>query len=95
MDENQAKLIEKLQKDVESWKTLKCDGVHEYTIKKMLGFSRATYYRRKKALSALMRGALVPSRRPKRLRAKSWGEPQLDLILRIRMENSTYGMARI
>ncbi|MDR1235640.1 MAG: hypothetical protein LBJ96_01395 [Holosporaceae bacterium] len=86
-DEKRKKLIEKFEKDVEARETLKREGVHEHTIKKTLGFSRSTYFRRKRALSALIRGAEVPSRRPKRLRAVSWGEPQLELILQIRREN--------
>ncbi|MDR1235544.1 MAG: integrase core domain-containing protein, partial [Holosporaceae bacterium] len=66
-----------------------------YTIKKTLRFSRSTYFRRKKALSALIGGAEIPSRRPKRLRAVSWGEPQLEQILQIRRKNPTYGKAKI
>jgi hypothetical protein len=63
---------------------VKREGVHEHTRKKTLGFSRATYFCRKRALSALIGGAEMRSRRPKRLRTASWGEPQLELILQIR-----------
>jgi hypothetical protein len=59
-DEKRRKLIEKFGKDVEAWEALKREGVHEHTIKKTLGFSRSTYFRRKKALSALIGGAEIP-----------------------------------
>ncbi|MDR1236483.1 MAG: hypothetical protein LBJ96_05780 [Holosporaceae bacterium] len=58
-NEKRAKLIEKFGKDVEAWEALKREGVHEHTIKKTLGFSRSTYFRRKRALSALIRGAEI------------------------------------
>jgi hypothetical protein len=42
-----------------------------------------------------MQGVSAPSRRPKRLSTKKWGEPQLDLTLQIRTENPNYDKPKI
>jgi predicted DNA-binding transcriptional regulator AlpA len=94
-DEKQIELIKSVRSDIDRWEKLKKQGVHGYTIQQVTGISRATYYRRKKALPALMRDVRPPTKRPKRLRIKGWGEPELDLILQIRTANPTYGKKKI
>ena len=77
------------------WEILILEGVREKVAQQILGFSRATYYRMKKILKDLEKGISPPSKRPKKLNKPRWGEAELQLVLRIRRENLTYGKEKI
>jgi hypothetical protein len=90
-----AELIEQTQKLVNDWDTLKNQGVDVETLQKTLGFSRATYYRKRKLLQNLLMGIMPPSKRPKNIRRACWTEAQEALVLKLRQENPTYGKQKI
>jgi putative transposase len=75
---------------------LKASKVPDHEIAKITGISRATYYRRKKALSIYgISGLKRRSNKPKTLRTSKIPQTALDLILKIRGANPTYGKAKI
>jgi putative transposase len=85
----------KYEKPVKLWKKLKSEGVSDQTCQDTLGLSRATYYRYKAHLSALSKGILPPTKKPKTPRKPMWGESEKQLVLKLRRENPTYGKAKI
>jgi len=85
----------KYEKQVNHWKKLKSEGVTDSTCQEVVGISRATYYRYDKRLCEFAKGILPPSKRPKSLRKPLWGESEMQLVLRLRRENPTYGKAKI
>lgn len=85
----------KYEDKVHRWEKLAEEGVSKETAQEILGFSRATYYRMKKILKDLEKGISPPSKRPKKLNKPRWGEVELQLVLRVRRENSTYGKEKI
>jgi transposase InsO family protein len=95
LDERLSELIERTKKGIDLWEALKQRGCPEKEIQRITGISRATFFRRKKALGDLMRGVWPPTTRPKRPRIRCWREPQIDLVLKIRNENPTYGRKKI
>lgn len=80
---------------VSLWETLKTAGNEAGLCAQVSGISRATYYRRKKALEALNKGITPPSKRPHRVNTPRWGEAARQQVLRLRRENPTYGKAKI
>lgn len=80
---------------VKRWEKLKSENVSDVTCQDICGISRATYYRHKKILSDLEKGISPPSKKPKTLNKPRWGEAELQLILKIRRENPTYGKEKI
>ncbi|GHT94685.1 hypothetical protein FACS1894122_11550 [Alphaproteobacteria bacterium] len=81
---------------IANWEALKERGGGEKFAQKTLGISRATYYRRKKALACMLQGTWKPSsRHPKHTRMRCWGEHQRELVLKIRRENPTYSKRKI
>jgi Fe2+ or Zn2+ uptake regulation protein len=81
---------------IADWERLKERSGGEKIAQERLEISRATYYRRKKALADMLQGTWMPSsRRPKHTRMRCWGEHQRELILKIRQENPTYGKRKI
>lgn len=85
----------KYEEKVGKWEKLISEGVSYITAKEILGFSRATYYRMKKILKNLEKGIAPPSKRPRKLNKPRWGEAELQLVLRIRRDNPTYGKEKI
>lgn len=85
----------KYEDKVHRWEKLAEEGVSKETAQEILEFSRATYYRMKKILKDLEKGISPPSKRPKKLNKPRWGEVELQLVLRVRRENSTYGKEKI
>src|SRR6266496_3083941 len=83
----------KYENPVKNWKKLKTEGVSDKTCQELVGISRSTYHRYKSRLSELTKGILPPSKKPKSLRKPHWGESEMQLVLRIRRENPTYGKA--
>lgn len=85
----------KYEHKVNRWQKLRSEGVSYKTAQEILGFSRATYYRMKNILKDLEKGISPPSKRPKKVNKPRWGEAELQLVLTIRRENSTYGKEKI
>jgi transposase len=84
------------QKLVGDWETLKSRKVPDYEIARITGISRATYYRRKKALQILgIKGLQRKSTRPTTFRRSKIPIETINTILAIRKENPTYGKAKI
>jgi putative transposase len=80
---------------VEQWDRYKKKGISEGVISEFLGISRATYYRYKKHLRNLEQGILPVSQKPKNLRKSSITQEVKDTVLKLRLENQTYGKAKI
>lgn len=85
----------KYEPDVKRWELLRAQEMTYKVCQDATGICRATYYRYKKRLKDLSNGILPPSRRPKNLRKPRWGQPEMQLVLRIRRENPTYGKEKI
>ena len=85
----------KYELPVRRWQQLKYEGVSDATCQKILGVSRATYYRYKKRLRDLAKGVVPDSKRPKCLRKPLWGESEKQVVLRLRRANPTYGKAKL
>ena len=84
------------QKLLGDWELLKARKVPDKEIAKITGISRATYYRRKKALSSLgIKGLQRKSTKPKTFRTSKIPIETINQILAIRKENLTYGKAKI
>ncbi|GHT94874.1 hypothetical protein FACS1894122_11920 [Alphaproteobacteria bacterium] len=94
-EKKRAELIERTEKFLSDWESLKQRGIDVKTLQKTLGFSRATYYRKRKLLQDLRNGIEPPSKRPKNIRRACWTEAQEGLVLKIRQENPTYGKQKI
>ena len=85
----------KYERHVKKWKTLKKAGVCDKTCAQILEFSRASYYRYQRRLEKLKKGLFPPSKRPKTFRKALWKEQDIALVLKLRLENPTYGKAKI
>lgn len=78
------------------WDLLKKRRVPDSEIAKITGISRATYYRRKKKITEYGISALKnKSTKPKLTRKSKISQSTVDLILKLRKENPTYGKAKI
>lgn len=83
-------------KTLHDWDKLKEKGLSDKECQEITGISRATFYRRKKALQTFgTKGLLNRSKRPKSFRKSQIPQKIHDLILHIRLENPTYGKAKI
>ncbi len=76
----------KYEKQVRYWKKLKSEDVSTPICQEVVGMSRATFYRYRRHLNNLEKGILPPSKKPKTLRKASWGEAEIQLVLRLRRE---------
>lgn len=85
----------KYEDKVYRWEKLASEGLSIETAQEILGFSRASYYRMKKILKDIEKGISPPSKRPKKLNKPRWGEAELQLVLKVRRENLTYGKEKI
>lgn len=78
------------------WEILKARGVPDHEIAKVTGISRATYYRRKKALATYgLAGLKRRSTRPKQVRKSAIPPSTMALIKQLRHQNPTYGKNKI
>lgn len=93
--ENLDKIRILFEKEVRHWAMLKAQGVEDKVCQKVIGISRATYYRYRKTLENLQKGIFPPSKRPKNLNKPRWGKTEIDLVLKIRQENPTFGKDKI
>lgn len=85
----------KYEDKVYRWEKLASEGIKKEIMQEILGFSRSSFYKMKKTLKALEKGISPPSKRPKKVNKPRWGEAELQLVLRIRRENLTYGKEKI
>lgn len=85
----------KYQDVVIKWRKLKKEGVSDKFAQEIMGMSRSSYFRSQAVLKNLEKGILPLSKRPKKSRQPRWGKLELDLILKIRKENPTYGKQKI
>ena len=83
------------EKLVEKWDKFKKEGLTDKVTAKFAEISRATYYRAKKQLQKIRQGYVPPSKRPKRLNKPRWGEKEMQLVLRLRRADPTYGKFKI
>jgi putative transposase len=84
------------QKILGDWELLKSKGLKDSEIQRITGFSRATYYRRRKRLELLgFKGLQDLSKRPRIFRKSNLSPNVLDLTLKIRHENPNYGKGKI
>lgn len=80
---------------VKKYQLLRDEDIDHKTCYILSGISRATFYRYKKILEDLKNGILPPSKKPKQVRKKNWGEREIQLVLKIRRDNPTYGKSKI
>ena len=79
-----------------NWDKLKEKGLKDKECQEITGISRATYYRRKKALKIYgIKGLKKRSSRPKQMRKSEISEEIRSFILKIRKDSPTYGKAKI
>lgn len=84
------------QKLLGDWELLKSRGISDHEIAKITGISRATYYRRKKAISQYgVIGLKRKTTKPKTFRQSKIPQTTLELILKLRLENTSYGKYKI
>jgi len=86
---------QKYQQQVQRWERLRSEGVSLKLTQEIAQISRATYYRHKQILHNLNKGIFPLSKKPRRLNKPKWGEAQMQLVLQIRRQSSTYGKAKI
>lgn len=78
------------------WDLLKSRGIKDSEIAVITGISRSTYYRRKKSIKTYgIKGLEYRSRKPHNKRQSKVPAAHKDMILKIRLENPTYGKAKI
>lgn len=88
--------IKERQKLLGNWEILKSRKVPDQEIARVTGISRATYYRRKKALRTLgIKGLKRKSTKPKTFRTSKIPIETTNTILSIRKDNPTYGKFKI
>lgn len=83
------------ERRVKHYETLHGQGVDHTTIHQIVGISRATYYRHKRILRDLSNHILPPSKKPKTVRSRRWGEAEKQLVLKIRRAHPDYGREKI
>jgi putative transposase len=78
------------------WERLKRFKVPDADIACITGISRATFYRRKRALGTYgTQGLARRSTRPRRIRQSAVPQAVRDLVLRLRRQHPTYGKAKL
>ena len=88
--------IKERQKLLGDWELLKKRKVPDREIAKITGISRASFYRRKKAIRNYgLSGLKRRSTRPKTFRISKIPQSTIDLIVKLRQENPTYGKAKL
>jgi transposase len=78
------------------WQKLKAHNVPERDIAQITNISRATFYRYQKQIKTYgLKGLERRSKRPKTFRSSKIALEEINLILKLRRENRTYGKAKI
>lgn len=95
-EENIDPVILDIRNKVKTWQKLKSHKVPERDISKITDMSRASFYRRKKAIDSFgLKGLERKSKRPKSFRTSKIPNELVELILKLRLANPTYGKAKI
>lgn len=95
-EENIDPAILEIKNKVKTWEKLKSHNVPERDISKITGISRASFYRYKKAIDSFgLKGLERRSRRPKSFRTSKIANETIELILKLRLADPTYGKAKI
>lgn len=81
------------QQVVDNWTRLRQEKVSEKICQQVTGISRSSYYRYKAAFKDGQK--FFRTRRPKKLRQSQWTQDEEGLVLKIRLENRTYGKEKI
>ena len=89
------KFREKYEDSIREWTYLRRKYRMSFEdLSKQFGFSRATYYRKRKILEGLDEGK-APVRKLQRSKLRKWSAAETALVLKIRRENPTYGKFKI
>jgi transposase len=95
-EQNFIPAISEIREKVKKWEKLKAYKVPDKEIASVTGMSRASFYRHKKSISIYgLKGLERRSKRPKTLRSSKVPVSIIELILKLRQENPTYGKAKI
>jgi len=95
-EENIDPVILEIKNKVKTWEKLKAHKVPERDISKITGISRASFYRYKKSIDSFGLKALERrSKRPKSFRMSKIPNEIIELILKLRLADPTYGKAKI
>lgn len=87
---------ERYEKPIREWARLRKKYKMSFEdLSKQLGFSRATYYRKRKILNELDAGKAPISGAPRAVKLRRCGDAEIALVLKIRRENPTYGKFKI
>ena len=94
--ENLSEEAERRKRLLSNWELLKQEKLPDKQIAKITGMSRATYYRRKKAISIFGSAGLENKlRTPHKKRQSKVSDTTVSLVLQIRKDNPTYGKSKI
>lgn len=89
-------VILRLKEQIQTWGKLKAHKIPDKEIASIIHMSRASFYRYKKAISLYgLKGLERRSKRPKTFRKSKVPENAIALMLKLRLENPTYGKAKI
>ena len=87
---------ERYEKSLRKWERLRKTYKMSFEdLAKECGFSRATYYRKRKILKELDEGKVPISIAPRAVKLRRWGDAEIALVQEIRRENPTYGKFKI
>ena len=87
---------ERYEKPISEWAELRKKYKMSFEdLRKQFGFSRATYYRKRRILRDLDEGKVRPRSKPQRPQLRTWGEAEVAQVLEVRRENPTYGKFKI
>ena len=77
---------------ISKWESAKSRGANISLCESYSGISKSTYFRNKRRIKL----SLSPlSKRPHKLRKKLWGEKEINLVLKVRSSNDTFGKDKI
>ena len=79
----------KIEEPVRMWESLRAEGVSNDKCAIFTGISRATFYRYRASLQALLRGEVPPSKAPKKRNKPRWGEREKQLVLEIQNDTDS------
>ncbi len=95
-EENIDPVFLEIRNKLRSWERLRHLKVPDQEIAEVVGISRASFYRYKKAIGLYgLKGLERRSRKPKVFRTSKVADGAISLILKLRLDSPTYGKAKI
>lgn len=95
-EENFDPNILEIRDKIKQWEKLKTHKVPDIEISHIIGMSRSSFYRYRKTISLYgLKGFMRRSKRPRSFRQSAIPKETIDLIIKLRLENLTYGKAKI